>query len=82
MAQAKAKDDYKAFKLQQDQELRRIVFEAWDKHPGMVSNHAEGFLKDLRVNPDYYRLSPGQKRYLLQIAIDQLLLEIPAEIYA
>lgn len=79
MAYAEARLDHNAFKLQQDQVLRRTVLQAWQKHPGLVSSRAEEFLKSQQAVPEYYRLSMAQKRWMLCIA-DSLQLEIPEEL--
>ena len=79
MAYAEARLDHNAFKLQQDQELRRMILQAWQKHPGLVSSRAEAFLTSQQAVPEYYRLSMAQKRWMLCIA-DSLQLEIPEEL--
>jgi len=76
--------DHKAFLLQQDQELRRIVLEKWVKHPGLIPNRkTEQFLLSqqfIQDNKNYYRLSPAQKEWMLGIARDQLRIDIPEEV--
>lgn len=78
--------DFANFKLQQDQELRRLVLEAWAAHPGLIPNRkTEQFLIHQQLIQDtknYYRLSPAQKTWMLNIARDYLRVSIPEEITA
>ena len=83
--------DIKAFRLQQDQLLRKLVLDAWAAHPGMIAcktaqatQNTENFLKNqkyIQENKDYYRLSPGQKRWMISIAQDLLRITLPEEIF-
>lgn len=83
--------DIKAFRLQQDQLLRKLVLEAWAAHPGLIAcntakatKNTESFLsrqKYYQEHKDYMRLSPGGKRWMISIAQELLRLTLPEEIF-
>lgn len=68
------------FLLEQDRALKKFVIdEARNRPGGRLTSHAEKFLVDMSSKPSHWRMSSGQRDYMIKIAREQLNFVIPEE---